>query len=135
MAEEKKLKFIIDLPEGGFGDIEFDKNKLNKVFRNLLSNAFKFTSEGFVKVKASETDSYIQVSVIDSGIGISSKDQAALFQKFSRAGSVVGAFDQEGVGLGLYISRLILEAHGGDISVDSVVGKGSAFHIVLPKVR
>lgn len=109
-----------------------DRRWLEHVITNLVSNAIKFTSEGgqvWVLVKPRASD--VVVQVIDSGIGISKEAQKNLFSKFFQ---VDGSATREasGTGLGLYIARRIVEAHGGRIWVESEVGKGSAFGFSLP---
>ena len=133
VVEERGLKLIGELKdEVALQEMLFDENKIRKVIANLLSNALKFTESGFIKVVLTVEDNLALVGVIDSGIGISKMDMTYLFQKFSRVSSVRGAFEQEGVGLGLYTSRLIVEAHGGKIWAQSEPGKGSAFYFCLP---
>jgi signal transduction histidine kinase len=109
-----------------------DRRWLDRVMTNLVGNAIKFTSEeGQVSVLAERRASDVVVQVIDSGIGIPPEAQRKLFTKFSQ---VNGSATQKagGTGLGLYIARQLVEAHGGEIWVESQVDKGSVFSFSLP---
>jgi signal transduction histidine kinase len=109
-----------------------DERKIRQVLLNLLSNAVKFTPEGGrVEVRAVLEDALVRVTVNDTGAGIAPEDQAKIFEAFSQVGN-----DQtrkhEGTGLGLTLTRRFVELHGGEISVESAVGKGSTFAFTLP---
>jgi signal transduction histidine kinase len=109
-----------------------DERKVRQVVLNLLSNAVKFTSEGGrVEVRAVLEDSLVRVSVSDTGAGIAPEDQSRVFEAFSQAGTD-DARRHEGTGLGLTLTRRFVELHGGEISVESAVGKGSTFAFTLP---
>ena len=95
---------------------------------NLVSNAIKFTDKGFVRVRAYQDEKAYYLTVQDSGIGISEQDIKGLFQKYHQVQS-----DRPGYGLGLFISRQIIQAHGGTLEVSSQPGKGSLFTVTLPK--
>jgi PAS domain S-box-containing protein len=114
-------------------EISGDERKLKQVMFNLLSNAAKFTPDGgSIRVEAREADGSLIVSVRDTGIGISAKEKARLFEAFYQASG--GIKDKTpGTGLGLKITRSIIEKHGGRIWVESEgVGKGSRFSFSLP---
>jgi hypothetical protein len=99
---------------------------------NLVSNAIKFTPEGGdVRVSVGPANGVVRLEVADTGIGIAPSEQDRLFQRFFRASS---ANEQQipGTGLGLYIARAIVEAHGGSISVQSEPGAGTSFRIEMP---
>ena len=98
---------------------------------NLVGNAIKFTDEGEVAIKASAANGSITVSVRDSGPGITEADQAKIFQEFQQADSEI-AREKGGTGLGLTISKRIIELHGGKIWVESLLGQGSKFCFTLP---
>ncbi len=109
-----------------------DRVRLRQVVDNLLSNAIKYTpSGGSVLVLLEQRGSVVELVVTDSGIGISAEDTARLFTRFFRAPEAE-AMAIPGVGLGLAITRAIVEAHQGRIEVESEVGRGSAFRVRLP---
>ncbi|MDV2993080.1 MAG: Sensor histidine kinase RcsC [Chroococcidiopsis sp. SAG 2025] len=108
-----------------------DRLELHRLFTNLVGNALKFTDKGSVTVCVSTNpDSYLQVDVIDTGSGISLEDRETLFQRFRQ-----GSHRRSGSGLGLYLSRRIVEAHQGTLQVDSELGKGSTFRVSLPVMK
>lgn len=114
--------------------ITFDQTKISEVINNLLTNANKFTENGKIVVSAKVQDKYIIISVTDTGIGISKEDQNNLFHKFYQAGRFdpENPQEQQGTGLGLYISRSIIQLHGGKMWLESSQGKGSTFYFSLP---
>jgi len=125
-------------PPGGKLLVSADEEKVMQVLNNLISNALKYTKEsGKVRVGAKEVDdkevgSGIEVSVSDTGIGVKEEDQDKIFDKFQQ----VSFSSPQGVsssGLGLAISREIVQLHNGRIWVDSKIGEGSTFTFVLPK--
>jgi signal transduction histidine kinase len=130
LAADKKLALKVeastDLPAG-----RGDERRLTQVLLNLVGNAIKFTDSGEVVIKAAASNGSFQVSVRDTGPGISTADQAKLFQEFQQADSSLMR-KKGGTGLGLAISKRIIEMHGGRIWVDSVVGEGSTFSFTLP---
>ena len=105
-----------------------DPKLLQRVVMNLVSNAVKFTDKGYVRVRAWQDEKAYYISVSDSGIGISEAEQKGLFQKYHQVRS-----DRPGYGLGLFISRKIVQAHGGTLEVSSRPGQGSTFTVTLPK--
>jgi signal transduction histidine kinase len=108
-----------------------DERRIRQVVFNLLSNAVKFAPAGStVDVAAARVDGEVRVSVSDSGPGIAPEDQARIFEEFQQAAA--GREQREGTGLGLALSRRLVELHGGRIWVDSEVGKGSTFVFTLP---
>ena len=116
-----------DLPK-----IELDKDKIDQVMENLLSNAIKFSPKGGkIAVSLKKADRLVKISVSDTGMGIPKKDLPHIFEKFYRAENAsmqaIG-----GTGLGLGIVKYIIESHGGKISVESKLGKGSTFSFTLP---
>jgi len=119
-----KLEFI-DSKEGIF--IEADKNRINQVITNLLSNAIKFTGGGIVSVTAVPNTNEIVVSITDTGTGIDSEILPRLFTKFATK-------SKTGTGLGLFISKNIIQAHGGKIwgKNNYPEGKGATFGFSLP---
>ena len=130
LASEKKLAFKTevppDLPAG-----RADERRLTQVLLNLVGNAIKFTDTGEVVIKASATNGAFNLSVCDTGPGISETDQKKLFQEFQQADNSTTK-SKGGTGLGLAISKRIIEMHGGQIWVESSVGRGSTFSFTLP---
>jgi signal transduction histidine kinase len=113
------------------GAVIGDERRITQVIFNLLSNAVKFTpAGGSVDVAATRVDHHVQVSVTDTGPGIAPEDQARIFEEFQQAAA--GREQLEGTGLGLALSKRLVELHGGQIWVHSEVGKGSTFAFTLP---
>ncbi len=108
----------------------WDPSRLDQVVTNLLSNAMKFGPGQPVEASISTEDGVARLAVTDRGIGVSPDRQARLFQRFERAAP---AEHYGGLGLGLYISRRIVEAHGGSIRIESEPGVGSTFTVELPR--
>jgi signal transduction histidine kinase len=128
---EKHLDVRFELPDHPVR-VRGDAGQLERVVLNLVSNAIKFTEdEGAVTCRLSLTANDVFMSVTDTGIGIPTVEQAHLFDKFYRG---AGARDRaiQGTGLGLHIAASIVSNHGGDVSVDSVVGLGTTFTVRLP---
>ncbi|MEI6500045.1 MAG: ATP-binding protein, partial [Armatimonadota bacterium] len=121
----------LDLPED-LPALWADRGKLEEVLINLVNNAIKYSPDGgAVTVSAAVTGTMMQFSVRDSGLGIAQDEQSRLFQRFQRVGR---DNDQRisGTGLGLFVCKALIEAHGGRIWVDSVLGQGSTFHFTVP---
>jgi GAF domain-containing protein len=115
------------------GDFIGDERKIKQILLNLLSNAVKFTPEGGrIGIKARQADGSVEISVSDTGIGISPEDQAKIFEEFRQVGGDY-AHKREGTGLGLTLAKKFVELHGGKIWVESEVGKGSTFSFTLPE--
>ena len=114
------------------GDFVGDERKIKQILLNLLSNAVKFTPEGGrIDLSARQSDGEVEISVSDTGIGISREDQAKIFEEFRQVGGDY-AHKVEGTGLGLTLAKKFVELHGGKIWVESEVGKGSRFIFTLP---
>ena len=115
------------------GDFVGDERKIKQILLNLLSNAVKFTPEGGrIGINARQSDGSVEISVSDTGIGISPDDQARIFEEFRQVGGDY-AHKKEGTGLGLTLAKKFVELHGGKIWVESEVGKGSTFCFTLPE--
>lgn len=106
-----------------------DKRRIRQVFLNLLSNAIKFTAEGSIMVTARQEGQDIHFMVKDTGVGITPEDQHLVFEAFRQTRHGI---DAGGTGLGMPISKHLVETHGGRMWLESVVGKGTTFHVVLP---
>ncbi|MEJ5201668.1 MAG: HAMP domain-containing sensor histidine kinase [Anaerolineales bacterium] len=142
--QERKLSLeIIAFP--GYNEVIFvDPERIMQVFRNILSNAIKFTPDGGkIQINGRKLSGFIEVTVSDTGIGIDPEDQTLIFEKFGRVGNSAlhssgkTKFKGGGPGLGLHIAKGIIETHGGAIWVESpgydeIRCPGSTFHILLP---
>lgn len=132
MAFQNNIEFTFETTNSNI-ELWFDKNEMEKVLYNLLSNAFKFSNNGgTIKVLISETDTYAQLELIDKGLGISRKDILKIFNRFYKMRSYEN-IQGNGWGLGLSISKEIIELHHGYIGVESKKGQGSNFIIQLKK--
>jgi signal transduction histidine kinase len=113
-------------------EVEADERKLRQILLNLLSNAVKYTpGGGRVEVCALPKGEFVEISVKDTGAGITPEDQSRLFEMFGQVGGD-GERKAEGTGLGLALTKRLVELHGGKIAVDSAPGKGSTFRVTLP---
>ncbi|PYO99295.1 MAG: hypothetical protein DMD61_07665 [Gemmatimonadetes bacterium] len=114
--------------------IQADRGRLRQVLLNLLSNAIKFTPDGGrIALSARLEDAgRVHIAVSDSGIGIAPEDQGKLFQEFVQLDASASR-RYEGTGLGLALSKRLVELHGGTIGVESELGKGSTFWFTLPQ--
>jgi PAS domain S-box-containing protein len=112
--------------------VHADRVRFKEILYNLLSNAVKFTPQGgVIRVGAEVRDAFVEISVLDSGIGIPHEEQDAIFDKFYQVGSTTTGL-REGTGLGLAITRQLVEAHGGRIRLRSAPGEGSQFFFSMP---
>lgn len=130
LAEAKShiLESASDVPTA----VEADRLRIKQILVNLLSNAIKFTPEGGrIRVEARVRDSFVVVSVTDTGIGIPVEEHDSIFDKFHQVGETTKGV-REGTGLGLAITKRLVEQHGGRISVESEPRRGSTFVFTLP---
>lgn len=112
--------------------LEVDTDRMRQVLDNFISNAIKYSADGTpIEIVIRQSDGHLATEIIDHGIGIPKDELPHLFERFHRARNVSSRY-YGGLGLGLYISRIIVEAHGGTIGVESVEGEGSTFIIELP---
>lgn len=110
-----------------------DKDRVKEVLVNLIGNALKFTTQGGIAIRFISEGHFVKCSVIDTGKGMAPPNQKLLFRKFQQAGSNILTRDMNGTGLGLYISKLMIEAMGGKIWLEaSQEGRGSIFSFTLP---
>ena len=133
LAEQNKNRLILNAQEN-LGALTVDPLRLRQILLNLLSNACKFTKEGEVKLRArrmADGGDWIELAVVDSGIGMTPEQQAKLFGEFSQADATT-AQRFGGTGLGLAIARKLARMMGGDVTVASEPGKGSVFTVRLP---
>lgn len=140
LFEQKGLRLVKDI-EDGLPEITGDGDRLMQVIINLISNAVKFTDKGSITCRArkvwnekEELADFVEISVIDTGVGIAKEDNWKVFEKFKQVGDVL-TDKPTGTGLGLPICKQIVEHHGGRIWVESELGKGSAFSFALPVRR
>ncbi len=108
-----------------------DRRRVKQILVNLLSNAVKFTEYGSVTLQVKKSGDNLELSVIDTGIGIDKAEQLGLFQPFRQIDSGLNR-KYEGTGLGLALSRKLARLHGGDITLESQLGQGSCFTLHLP---
>lgn len=132
LATKKGLhwQFTNNVPENT--KIDLSQSNVRSALANLIDNAIKFTKEGgSVRVLADVQDNRLAFSVNDTGIGISSEEMPKLFTKFHR-GTSIARYDYDGAGIGLYLTKLIVSEHGGEVAVKSETGRGSTFTVYLP---
>jgi signal transduction histidine kinase len=108
-----------------------DARRVSQVLLNLVGNAIKFTDQGQVAINASAANDQFVLSVRDTGPGIAAADQERIFGEFQQIDNT-NTRKQGGTGLGLAISKRMIEMQGGMISVESMLGRGSTFRVVLP---
>lgn len=131
-ASAKGIELGLDLPEEAL-EVCLDPRRIEQVLLNLVGNALKFTpSGGNVRIGAERLENGVRVTVTDSGIGISAHQLPRLFEKFYQVDpSLTRVYG--GTGLGLSIAKALVEAHGGEIGVESEPGKGSCFWFTVPQ--
>lgn len=129
-SSAKRLAFRTEL-DNADATINGNQLWLRSCIRNLLDNALKFTEKGSIALTTKTADGFAEISVSDTGIGIEKAELPLLFTKFHR-GTDFERYDYDGEGLGLYLTKLIVEQHGGRITVESQLGKGSTFTVHLP---
>ena len=134
-AHERKVKLVVQKKKMQL--VFVDHDKIYQVMDNLIGNALKFTPKGgSITVGFASKGKFIAVGVRDTGTGISKADQKRLFKKFGRVESSYTAMAEVGgTGLGLYVSKQIVEMHGGKIWIESEVGKGSTFLFTIPVAK
>jgi PAS domain S-box-containing protein len=129
--EKKKLKFRFEKPKG-LPKARVDVEKISLAIQNLLENAIRYNREGGeIEITLEEKEGKIKFSIKDTGIGIPKDQQHRVFTKFFRAPNAM-KMETEGSGLGLFITKNIIEAHGGEIWFESEEGKGTTFYFTLP---
>ncbi|MEO8580963.1 MAG: GAF domain-containing sensor histidine kinase [Patescibacteria group bacterium] len=131
-ASTKHIDFTVNLPPTPI-HYKGDKEKIRECIINITGNALKFTPEqGKISITLAQVRESITIKIADTGPGISAEDKHKLFQKFSKLDSSYQKVKESGTGLGLYITKQIIDMHGGSITVDSQLGEGTTFGIVLP---
>jgi signal transduction histidine kinase len=133
LAREKRIAVAVDLRTDGVYPL--DRLRVTQILTNLMANAVKFTHrDGQVVVRGYEGDGRLVTEVVDTGVGISPADLPRLFQRFTQLDMGI-ARKVGGSGLGLSICKALVEAHGGEIGVESTPGVGSTFRFTLPIAR
>jgi signal transduction histidine kinase len=132
LANQRDISFTVNHGEGLPQNVSWDEDRINEVLGNLLSNAFKFTARGGkVALNVGAAENKVIITVADTGAGISAEQLPHIFDKFFQADNQAQAATK-GTGLGLAIAKEIVEAHGGNIAVESRVGEGTTFVVTLP---
>lgn len=130
LAREKGLELSLNAENTGEIFLNGDILELRRVFSNLISNGIKFTEQGYVKIHlipATEEDAFVTIVIEDTGIGIAAEELPRIFDRLYS-----GSLESSTSGLGLYLSRRIIDAHGGTITVTSELERGSRFSVRLP---
>ncbi|TSA46022.1 sensor histidine kinase [bacterium] len=132
LLKSNKVSINFEIINGPLPKIEADQEKLKRIIINLLSNSIKYTeAQGKIRITVEKDTTHLTVSVTDSGIGIPKKDQANIFKKFFRSTNVI-KMSPDGSGLGLFITKSLVDAMGGKISFRSKEGEGTTFYFTLP---
>jgi len=131
IMEEKDLEFEKEIPDNIDIYIKSDRIKVKQILMNLLSNAFKYTDKGTIKLIINMIDDYFKIDVVDQGVGIAKGDLTSIFEEFHQ---VDGSYTRRvgGTGLGLAIIKQFIEMLGGSIHVESTLNVGSIFTVYLP---
>jgi len=129
LVKNKPIQLVMEV-EPNLPIIRADRRRIRQVLLNLLSNAAKFTEQGTITLRAKQHNGQVLFEVVDTGPGIAEDDQEVIFQPFQQ--TETGVRHAGGTGLGLPISRYLMEAHGGRLWVESTPGRGAAFFAALP---
>jgi len=134
-SKDKGLKFQYTKPETAFSNFVGDENRLFQILNNVLNNAIKFTSDGFVEFKVevnkkSDAKATVIMTILDSGVGISKEKMDSIFDSFSQH-SIDNKRKFGGLGLGLYIVKTLVDLQGGTVEINSEVNKGTTCQIIL----
>lgn len=130
---EKEVELVREYPEI-WPLVQVDKMRIKQSLINLLGNAAKYTEEGYIAIRVHSQDGFLHLAVEDTGIGIAPEHHDLIFKEFHQVDETA-ARKRIGTGLGLPITRHLIERHGGKLIVDSTVGKGSKFIVMLPIVN
>ena len=131
VAAKKGIDLEVEVPPS-LPEVQIDPGRIKQVLYNLISNAIKFTPRGgVVRLGARADDQHLIVTVSDTGVGIAHEDLPRLFREFEQLRQP-GGVRPEGTGLGLALTRRLVELHGGRVEVESMLGRGSTFSVHLP---
>lgn len=130
LLDAKKVVFINNIPKN-FPGVYADEDRVLQILHNLVGNAVKFTDRGVISVGASLAEEFVQVEVSDTGTGIPNDRLKDIFESFMQVDGSVNR-NQGGAGLGLSVTKQLVELHGGSIRVESILGVGSSFYFTLP---
>ena len=133
LVKDKKVTFKLIMEKHSPLCLYGDDIRLRQVFLNLLSNSIKFTEKGYIQMSVAFTDTTVKITISDTGVGIPPKNIPTLFNAFEQA-DVLKNRSIKGTGLGLTITKSIVEMMGGEIKVESKYGHGTSFYIEIPKV-
>jgi len=133
LAEKKNLRLNFKIGDD-VSEMRGDQRRVEQIIINLLSNAVKFTDEGKINLHCHTDNNLITLSVVDTGIGIEPENMSIIFDAFRQVDIGITRV-QEGTGLGLNITKKLVEMMGGSINVKSELGKGSIFTVILPKIK
>ncbi|HSH02371.1 MAG TPA: ATP-binding protein [Anaerolineae bacterium] len=133
LIDNKPIELNHHIPPD-FPFIPADRIRLRQILLNILSNAAKFTEEGAITLTATYDDDWITISIADTGIGIAPDDIDKVFESFVQVGDVMSNKTQ-GTGLGMPISKQLIELHGGQMWVESELGRGTTFYFTLPRTN
>lgn len=131
--KEKNLEFRVSSSSNKI-EVYADQSRIFQVLINLVGNAVKFTKEGLIEISINEKENSIECAVSDTGVGVAKVDLPKVFGKFQQLGWAPGG-GEKGMGLGLAITKAIMELHNGSITAESQANKGSRFVFSLPKER
>ncbi len=131
-AKAKGIKIVEDMPGKG-AEVYLDKDKIIEVFQNLLENAIKFTDRGMITVSIRDNKDFVEAQISDTGAGVKKEQLPFLFNKFYQAQRFT-IVKERGIGLGLFITKNIVELHGGEIFAQSVFGEGTKITFRIPKI-
>jgi signal transduction histidine kinase len=120
------------MPATGIVTVRADPRRLERVLLNLLSNALKYCPEGKVRLEVASQDGWVSISIVDGGPGINPEDLPHIFKRFYRGRETKS---RDGLGLGLYGARMMVQAHGGSVDAESFPGNGTRFRVKLPAER
>lgn len=133
IAGKRGLRLETRVTEEPLPDIKFDGQKLAMAVQNIIDNALNYTLTGGVTIELFRNEPWVVIRITDTGVGIPETEQERIFERFFRGSNVV-RLNTTGTGLGLYVTKHIVEAHNGSISITSIEGKGTTVEIRLPAI-